>query len=90
MKRQIEVFGAGCPLCEDVIGTVNDLACDDCEVTVHNLSELRNDTATMEKVRQYGIRTVPAVVVDGKLADCCHSSGIDLNTLREAGVGQPR
>ena len=32
-KRQIEVFIAGCPVCDDAISLVNRLACPSCEVT---------------------------------------------------------
>ena len=38
-KRQVEVFTAGCPLCEPVVQLVKQVACDNCEVTVHNMSE---------------------------------------------------
>jgi glutaredoxin 3 len=34
-------------------------------------------------------RSVPAVVIDGKLADCCAGRGLDEATLRAAGLGQP-
>jgi hypothetical protein len=34
-------------------------------------------------------RSVPAVVIDGKLADCCTGRGPDEATLRAAGLGQP-
>ncbi|MCI0621793.1 MAG: thioredoxin family protein, partial [Acidobacteria bacterium] len=36
-----------------------------------------------------GIRSVPAVVIDGKLADCCTGRGPDEAALRSAGIGQP-
>jgi hypothetical protein len=36
-----------------------------------------------------GIRSVPAVVIDGKLADCCTGRGPDEATLRAAGLAQP-
>ena len=39
MKRQIEVFTAGCPVCEPVVKMVKEMACDSCEVTVYNLAE---------------------------------------------------
>jgi hypothetical protein len=37
---------------------------------------------------QLGIRTVPAVVINGTLAACCTDSGPDEATLRVAGLGQ--
>ena len=36
-----------------------------------------------------GVRSVPAVAIDGKLADCCTHRGIDMEALRAAGLGTP-
>jgi hypothetical protein len=47
------------------------------------------DKAVVAKAKMYGIRSVPAVVVDGKLADCCAKRGVDEAALRAAGVGVP-
>lgn len=82
-KRQVELFTAGCPICEPTIQLVQELACPDCEVTVH---DLRDEGA--DKTRQYGIATVPAVVVDGRVAACCDRSGPDREQLLAAGIGQ--
>ncbi len=41
------------------------------------------------KARQYGIRNVPAVVIDGTLAGCCADRGVDEVTVRAAGLGVP-
>ena len=41
-----------------------------------------------KKAKHYGIRSVPAVIVNGKLADCCTGRGPDETTLRAAGMGQ--
>jgi hypothetical protein len=46
------------------------------------------DVAT--KARQYGVKTVPAVAIDGKLASCCTGSGPDEAALRGAGLGVAR
>jgi len=84
-KRQIEVFSAGCSVCEETIEMVNRIACPSCEVTV---LDMRNpDVAS--RAKDLGIRSVPAVVIDGKLADCCAGRGPDEATLRTAGLGQP-
>jgi predicted DsbA family dithiol-disulfide isomerase len=47
------------------------------------------DTNVVERARSLGIRSVPAVVIDGKLADCCSGRGVDVQVLRAAGLGQP-
>jgi glutaredoxin len=84
-KRQIEVFIAGCPACQDAITMVQDVACPSCEVTVFDM----NDANVATRAKRLGIRSVPAVVIDGKLADCCTGRGPDEATLRAAGLGQP-
>lgn len=82
-KRKIEVFSAGCPRCEETIALVNKLACPSCEVEVLDMH--RPEVA--KKAKQYEVRTVPAVVVNGKLAACCTGSGPREEALRNAGVG---
>jgi len=84
-NRKIEVFSAGCPACQETIDLVNSVACPSCEVSVLDMNQ--NDVA--ERAKGLGIRTVPAVVINGKLADCCSNKGPDEATLRAAGLGQP-
>jgi glutaredoxin 3 len=85
-KRKIELFSAGGFACEETVTLVNQLACSSCEVTGLDM----NDPAVANQAKSMGIRSVPAVVIDGKLADCCSGRGPDPRTLRAAGVGQPR
>lgn len=82
-KRQVEVFTAGCAICEPAVQLVQELACPDCEVTVHDLRE-----SGIEKARQYGITRVPTVVVNGTIAACCQDGGVDRQQLQAAGIGQ--
>jgi hypothetical protein len=35
-----------------------------------------------------GVKSVPAVAINEKLVDCCKNSGIDMISLKEAGLGQ--
>ncbi len=83
-KRNIEIFSAGCPACEDVIEVVNQAACPSCEISVLDM----NDSAISERAKSLGVKSVPAVVIDGKLADCCSGRGPDLEALKSAGLGQ--
>ena len=83
--RKIEVFSAGCVVCEDTITLINRIACPSCEVEILDMHQ----PEVARKARQYGIRSVPAVVVNGKLADCCAGRGPDEATLRAAGIGTP-
>ena len=84
-KRKIEVFIAGCPLCDEAVKTVQRVACDSCEVTVHNLKEGGAGLA-----RQYGVTRVPTVVIDGQICGCCLQGGVNETDLRAAGVGSPQ
>jgi glutaredoxin len=81
-KRQIEIFSAGCPACEDAVRLVNAIACPSCEVVVRDM----NEAGVADRAAQLGIRSVPAVAVDGALAECCRG-GPDEATLRAAGIG---
>lgn len=84
-RRKIEIFSAGCSACEETIELVNRVACPSCEVTVLDMK----DSGVASKAKNLGIRSVPAVVIDGKLADCCAGRGPEEATLRAAGLGQP-
>ena len=46
-----------------------------------------HDPLVAGRAKGLGIRSVPAVVIDGKLADCCTGRGPDEATLRAAGLG---
>jgi glutaredoxin 3 len=84
-KRKIEIFSAGCPACDEAVALVKSIACPSCEVEV--LDMRKGDVAV--RAKRYGVRSVPAVAVDGKLADCCAGRGVDESSLRAAGVGMP-
>ncbi len=83
--RKIEVFSAGCAVCEDTVTLINRIACPSCEVEILDMH--KPDVA--KKAKRYGIRSVPAVVVDGRLADCCAGRGPDEAQLRAVGIGTP-
>lgn len=82
-KRIVEVFSAGCPACEPTVELVKSIACPSCEVQVLDMHE----PAVAAKAQKYGVRAVPAVVIDGKLAACCINGGPDEATLRAEGLG---
>lgn len=84
-RRRVEIFSAGCAVCEETIALVNRLACDSCEVLVRDMA----DPDVTSRARQLGIHSVPAVAVDGRLAECCAGRGPDEASLRAAGVGRP-
>lgn len=45
------------------------------------------DPTVAARAKQLGINRVPAVVINGKLADCCSSGAIDVEVLRTMGLG---
>ncbi|MFN6538176.1 MAG: thioredoxin family protein [Nostoc sp. EkiNYC01] len=79
-KRQIEIFTADCPLCDETVQMVQELTCPDCEVSVYNLRQ------EQEKAHQYGINAVPAIAINGKLV---LTGKPNLEQLQAVGVGQP-
>lgn len=87
-KRRIEVFTAGCPVCDESVRLVRSIACGSCEVSVYSLK--KPGDPGIEKAKAYGIKSVPSVVVDGKLAECCKASGVTVEGLKASGVGIPR
>ena len=82
-KRKVEVFSAGCPACEPVVQLVKSIACPSCDVQVLDMQQ----PEVAAKARQYGVKTVPAVAINGKLAGCCSGAGPDEATLRAEGLG---
>lgn len=84
-KRSIEVFSANCPACQETIDLVNQVACSSCEITVLDM----RDAKVAARAKALGVRTVPAVAVNGQLLDCCSKAGLDEAALRAAGVGKP-
>ncbi len=84
-RRTIEVFVAGCPVCDETVKLVESMMCPSCELQILNI---RTDAAAQTKAKRYGVKRVPTVVVDGKIADCCHQGAADKNTLLNLGVGR--
>ena len=85
-KRQIEVFIAGWPVCDDAISLVNRIACPSCEVTTLDMKT----SEVADRAKALGIRSIPAVVIDGKVADWCQKGfPYEWEILKDAGLGQP-
>lgn len=80
MKHKIEIFSAGCATCKETIEMVRKISGPDHDVQIHDMHE--RDVAS--RAKQHGVRSLPAVVIDGKLAGCCAGRGPDEHVLREA------
>ncbi len=64
MRKKIEIFTADCPLCKDTLELVRKEACEECEVIERRCS----GDECCEPAKGYGIKAVPTIVVDGKVA----------------------
>lgn len=84
-KRKIEIFSAGCPACEAAVSRIHGIAGPSCEIEVLDMH--RSDVAA--RARALGAHSVPAVVIDGQLAECCAGRGPDEAVLKAAGLGTP-
>lgn len=84
-KRKVDVFTAGCVVCQGVVEMVNELACPHCDVAIFNL----NKNEGVEEAKAYGVTALPSVVVNGQLLECCKRSAITKEDLKAAGIGQP-
>ncbi len=83
-KRKVEVFTAGCPICDETVKLVKELSCPNCDVTIYDLHE-----NGIEKSDEYEINSVPTVVVNGKILDCCERGKPTAENLKAAGIGKP-
>jgi glutaredoxin len=79
-KKKIEIFSAGCSTCKETIELVKRIAGSSHEVVIHDMHK----SEVASKAKQHGVRSVPAVVIDGKLASCCAGRGPDEHVLRSA------
>ncbi|WP_339790945.1 thioredoxin family protein [uncultured Imperialibacter sp.] len=90
MKRTVEIFTAGCPVCDPVVKMVEELAYDQYEISIYDLVKQCDDQTCLNKVAAYVIKKVPTVAVDGVLLSCCQNQGISREQLIKAGIGQGR
>jgi glutaredoxin len=79
-RKKIEVFSAGCSTCKETIEIVKRIAGSSHEVVIHDIHQ----SEVASKAKHYDVRSVPAIVVDGKLAGRCAGRGPDEHVLRSA------
>lgn len=79
-KRKIEIFTAGCSTCSETVEQVKRIAGSAHDIEIHDMHQAH----VVTRAKQYGIRSLPSVVVDGKLAGCCAGRGPDEAVLRQA------
>ena len=86
MKRKVEIFSAGCAVCDELVERVRGMACPSCDVVVLDMKQ----PDVVKRAKELRVSSIPAVAIDGALADCCAGRGPDGAALRAAGLGQPR
>ncbi|GBE15859.1 MAG TPA: thioredoxin family protein [Proteobacteria bacterium] len=84
-KRKIEIFSAGCPACDEAVSLVQEMECPSCDVSILDM----NEPEIAKRARVLGVRSVPAIIVDGQLAGCCTGRGPSRDELKAAGIGKP-
>ena len=85
-RHHIEVFSAGCATCDDTVKFVRELVNDMHELHVRDMQKAE----VARRAKSLGVRSLPAVVIDGKLAGCCSGRGPDEATIRhELGLQRP-
>jgi glutaredoxin 3 len=83
MKRTVEIFTAGCGVCNDLVALVRSIACPSCEVSIHDMK----DPSVAARARALGLQAVPGVVVNGVPARRNDDGGYDESSLRATGIG---
>jgi glutaredoxin len=79
-RKKIEIFTAGCSTCQETVDLVRRIAGANHDIEIHDMHQ----SHIAARAKQHGIRSLPSVVVDGKLAGCCAERGPDETVLREA------
>ncbi|MGH7780427.1 MAG: thioredoxin family protein [Candidatus Binataceae bacterium] len=82
-KRKIEIFSAGCAACDETVAIVKRIACVSCDVEILDM----HNPAVAANAKRYGVRSIPAVAIVGRLAARCTGAGSDEASLRAAGIG---
>jgi hypothetical protein len=82
-RRKIEVFTAGCPCCTEAVQLVEFLAGNEHDIEIRDM----HDPTVAVAASGYGIRRVPAIVIDGQLVDYSARCGPDEATLTQALFG---
>jgi glutaredoxin 3 len=79
-RKKIEIFTAGCSTCNETVELVKRIAGAAHDFEIHDMHQ-PNISA---RAKSLGVRSLPSVVVDGKLAGCCAERGPEGTVLREA------
>ncbi len=81
---KVEIFTAGCKFCSSIETQVREVITDKHEVVVYNLNDESRSSEYYESAKNYGINSVPSVVVNEELLNCCCRKGFDPKLLLQA------
>ena len=65
MKNDIELFVAGCALCEEAVNKIELGKCAGCRMTVHDIR--KKDKTTARLAKRYNITAVPTIVINSRI-----------------------
>lgn len=68
MGKNIEIFTDSSLYGDDIVERVKETACPRCSILVHDANHVGTSTHMNAKFSEYGITSLPAIVIDGKLA----------------------
>jgi glutaredoxin 3 len=85
-RKKIEIYSAGCRLCREAEAIIRRIVGANYDIEI---LDMRRAYVAREAARR-GIRSVPAVAVDGHLAACITDRGVDEAVLRSAIAGLPQ
>ena len=76
-RALVELFTRGCPSCGGWLAYGQGLAPSSLgyELRVWDAREERSTLEREERMRRYGIKELPAIVIDGELLECCLQDG---------------
>ena len=83
-KNKIEVFVAGCQVCESTIEKIREIACSSCDVTIYDINNGCESNVCKDKAAEYKVTKVPAIAINGKLLECCSGSLFSEESFRNA------
>lgn len=87
IKQLLELRTAGLQK-RDAVRAAAEAKVADIDARIEDLTAIRAALASLlRSCSCQGTGRVPAVVIDGKLADCCKSGGVDLAVLKSMGLG---
>lgn len=83
-KIKVEVFVAGCQVCESTIKKIKEIAFSSCDVTIYDMNNGCETNICKDKAAEYKVTKVPAIAINGKLMECCSGSMFSEASSRNA------